>query len=300
MSKINIKVLSSFLIITFIFNTADAQKMDSKQEDWVSLFNGKNLDGWDIKIAGQKLNDNYKNTFRAEDSMLRIVYDDYKTFDDKYGHLYYKKPYSYYILRYQYRFRGNQTPGGETWNVRNSGVMIHSQSAKSLTINQNFPVSLEVQLLGGLGTGERHTGNVCTPGTQVHIDGKLDEAHCIDSKSKTYNGDQWVSMTVVLLGGSVIKHIVEGDTVLTYEKPEVGGGFVSKDADWKWGHVDNYQYWESRQNTPLKEGYIALQAESHPIDFRRIEILNLEGCTDKKAKNYKDYYVKSDNKQCRY
>ncbi|WP_018613852.1 3-keto-disaccharide hydrolase [Segetibacter koreensis] len=299
MIKIHVRVIFFFLFISCSFNVAYCQN-DSKQEDWVSLFNGKNLEGWNIKIAGQKLNDNYKNTFRVEDSMLRIVYDDYKTFDDKYGHLYYKKPYSYYILRYQYRFRGDQTPGGETWNVRNSGVMIHSQSAKSLTINQNFPVSLEVQLLGGLGKGERHTGNLCTPGTQVHVDGKISEAHCIDSKSKTYDGDQWVSMTVVVLGDSVIKHIVEGDTVLTYEKPEVGGGFVGKDADWKWGHVDNYQYWESRQNTPLKEGYIALQAESHPIDFRRIEILNLEGCTDRKAKNYKDYYIKSDNRKCLY
>jgi hypothetical protein len=172
MIKIHVKVIFFFLFISYSFNAAYCQN-DSKQENWVSLFNGKNLEGWDIKIAGQKINDNYKNTFRVEDSMLRIVYDDYKTFDDKYGHLYYKKPYSYYILRYQYRFRGSQTPGGETWNVRNSGVMIHSQSAKSLTINQNFPVSLEVQLLGGLGTGERHTGNLCTPGTQVHIDGKL-------------------------------------------------------------------------------------------------------------------------------
>ena len=299
MIKITIKLLW-LLFIVFFVQMADAQKNDTKSENWVSLFNGKNLDGWDIKIAGQKLNDNYKNTFRVEDSMLRVVYDDYKTFDDKYGHLYYKKPYSYYILRYQYRFRGNQTPGGESWNVRNSGVMIHSQSAKSLSINQNFPVSLEVQLLGGLGKGERHTGNVCTPGTQVHIDGKLDEAHCIDSKSKTYDGDQWVNMTVVVLGDSIIKHIVEGDTVLTYEKPEVGGGFVGGKNDWQWGHVDNYKYWESRQNTPLKEGYIALQAESHPIDFRKIEILNLEGCMDPKAKNYKDYYVKSDNRQCKY
>src|SRR3954453_6230154 len=196
MIKITIKLLW-LLFIVFFAQTAGAQKNDSKSEDWASLFNGKNLDGWDIKIAGQKLNDNYKNTFRVEDGMLRVAYDQYKTFDDKYGHLYYRKPYSYYILRFQYRFQGNQTPGGESWNVRNSGVMIHSQGARSLSINQNFPVSLEVQLLGGLGTGERHTGNLCTPGTQVHINGKIDPAHCIDSKSKTYDGDQWVNVTVV-------------------------------------------------------------------------------------------------------
>lgn len=300
MIKVYLKTGFTFLFTILAASLLTAQSHNSTKEDWKSLFNGKNLEGWDIKIAGQKVNDNYKNTFRVENGTIRVVYDDYKTFDDKYGHLYYKYPFSYYILRFQYRFLGNQTPGGETWNVRNSGVMIHSQSARSLTINQNFPVSLEVQLLGGLGTGERPTGNLCTPGTQVHYQGQLSEVHCIDSKSKTYNGDQWVNVTVVVLGDSVIKHIVEGDTVLTYQKPEIGGGFVGGKNDWKWGHVDNYKYWEARQNTPLKEGYIALQAESHPVDFRKIEILNLEGCMDKKAKNYKDYFVKSDNRQCRY
>jgi hypothetical protein len=267
---------------------------------WMSLFNGKDLTGWDIKVAGSKLNDNYKNTFRVQDGMIRIAYDQYKTFDGKYGHMYFRKPYSYYMLRFEYRFLGNQTPGGATWNVRNSGVMIHSQSARSLTINQEFPVSLEVQLLGGLNKGERHTGNLCTPGTQVHINGKLSQEHCTDSRSKTYNGDQWVHVTVVVLGDSVIKHIVEGDTVLVYQKPEIGGGWINKENDWKSGKVDNAQYWISKDGTPLKEGYIALQAESHPIDFRKIELLNLEGCTDPSAKNYKPYYVKSDNKQCKY
>jgi hypothetical protein len=178
--------------------------------------------------------------------------------------------------------------------------MIHSQSAQSLSIGQDFPVSLEVQLLGGLGKGPRHTGNLCTPGTQVYINGKLDQAHCIDSDSKTYDGDRWVTAEAIVYGDSVIHHLIEGDTVLTYQRPEVGGGFVSKDYDWKSAHIDNGEYWISRANTPLKEGYIALQAESHPIDFRSVEVLNLQGCTDPKALNYKSYYVKSDNTQCRY
>lgn len=287
----------ALLMLLFAF-TATAQKAANK--DWIQLFNGKNLDGWDIKIAGQPLNDNYKNTFRVEDGMLRIAYDQYTNFDGKFGHLYYNKPYSYYLLRYQYRFTGNQTPGGASWNIRNSGVMIHSQSAQSLSIGQDFPVSVEVQLLGGLDKGERTTGNICTPGTQVHINGELSMDHCVNSTSKTYNGDQWVSMTVLVLGDSIVKHIVESDTVLTYTKVEVGGGFVSKDYDFKSAHIDNVDYWQKLQNTPLATGYIALQAESHPIDFKNIELLNLEGCTDKKAKNYKSYYLKSDNKQCKY
>ena len=295
------QMLNCFTLVSFVLLfSGHGLSQASKAESWISLFNGKDLSGWDIKISGNKINDNYKKTSRVKDGTIRIAYDQYKQFDGKYGHMYYRKPYSYYKLRFEYRFLGNQTPGGATWNVRNSGVMIHSQSAESLTINQEFPVSLEVQLLGGLGKGERHTANLCTPGTQVHVDGKLREEHCTDSDSKTYNGDQWVQVIVVVLGDSVISHIVEGDTVLVYQKPEIGGGFVSKDNDWKSGKVDNAQYWINKDGSPLKEGYIALQAESHPVDFRKIELLNLEGCTDRSAKNYRAYYVKSDPGQCRY
>ena len=169
-------------------------------------------------------------------------------------------------------------------------------------MDQTFPVSLELQLLGGLGKGERHTGNLCTPGTQVYYHEKLDPNHCIDSDSKTYDGDQWVTSEAIVLGDSIVHHVVNGDTVLTYERPQVGGGFVGAGNDWKGGHFSDEaaQYWISRANTPLGEGYIALQAESHPIDFKNVEVLDLKGCTDPKALNYKSYYVKSDNAQCQY
>lgn len=292
--------LLSGLLCLLLSGCAVTAQTNPDKEEWLPLFNGKDLTGWDIKIAGQPLNDNYKNTFRVEDGILRIMYDQYQTFDGKYGHLYYKTPFSYYIVRFSYRFTGNQTPGGAVWNVRNSGVMVHSQSAASLSLGQDFPVSLEVQLLGGLGQGPRHTGNVCTPGTQVYTDGKLNPAHCIDSDSKTYDGDQWVSASAIVLGDSIIHHLIDKDTVLTYTRPEVSAEFISKTNDWKAAHVDNIAYWATRANTPLKEGYIALQAESHPIDFRSVEVLNLVGCTDPKALNYKSYFVKSDNTQCKY
>ena len=290
-----------FLLCFLGFLTVGCNRSEKiENEDWVSLFNGKDLTGWDLKISGEPLNENYKNTIRIEDSMLRVVYDEYETFNDKFGHLYYQQPFSFYKLRFQYRFTGNQTPGGAEWNVRNSGVMIHSQSAKSMEIDQDFPVSLEVQLLGGLNEGERTTGNLCTPGTWVHIDDTINMEHVINSSSKTYNGDQWVNVEVEVYGDSLIRHMVEGDTVLTYTKPRVGGGFVSETHNWEAAHIKNSKFWTDKDNTPLKEGYIALQAESHPIDFRKIELLNLEGCTDKSAKNYKSYYVKSNNSKCLY
>ena len=294
------KTIISLAVVAFLASCASPEKETKESEDWISLFNGKDLSGWDIKIAGHEMNDNYKNTFIVEDSMLRISYDEYTTFDDKFGHLYYQTPYSYYRLKFQYRFVGNQTPGGADWNVRNSGVMIHSQSAKSVEFNQDFPVSLEVQLLGGLGTGERPTANLCTPGTQAYMGDSLRTDHCISSSSKTYDGDRWVNVTVDVFGDSLIRHIVETDTVLTYTHPIIGGGFVSETHNWEAAHIENYMIWTDRDNTPLKEGYISLQAESHPIDFRDIVLLNLAGCKDPKAKNYKSYYIKAENSLCEY
>jgi hypothetical protein len=288
------------LLLIGCSNEEKTTDKDAGKEEWVSLFNGKDLAGWDIKITGQPLNDNYKNTIRVEDSIFRVVYDQYTNFDNKFGHIYYKTPYSYYLLRFQYRFTGDQTPGGADWNVRNSGVMIHSQSAQSVELNQEFPVSLEAQLLGGLGKGQRATGNICTPGTQVHMQGTLRTDHCISSSSKTYDGDQWVSVSLLVLGDSVVKHIVEGDTVLTYEKPQVGGGFVGPAYGWGRAGITDSTGWVAKDGSALKEGYIALQAESHPVDFRRIELLNLVGCMDPKASNYKSYYIKADNSQCKY
>ncbi len=286
------------LILSCLSLSALFAQSNPKKEEWQSLFNGKDLTGWDIKIANQPLNDNYKNTFLVEDNMLRVSYKEYDKFNDKYGHIYYKTPYSHYRIRFEYRFQGAQVPGGANWNVRNSGIMFHSQSAASLTFEQHFPVSLEMQLLGGLGKGTRHTGNLCSPGTIVDMNGKFANAHCIDSDSKTYDGDQWVKAEAIVLGDSVVYHLIEGDTVLAYQNIRIGG---TLDGDFrKMMNIADAGTWAPKLNTQLKEGYIALQAESHAIDFRGIELLNLKGCKNPKAVNYKSYYVKHDPSACKF
>lgn len=292
------------LLGLFFFAPKELGQNNPDHEDWISLFNGKDLSAWDIKIADRPLNDNYLNTFQVEDGMLRIVYDEYENFDDKYGHMYYKKPFSYYKLRFDYRFVGDQTPGGEAWNVRNSGIMVHSQSAASNTFEQHFPVSIEVQLLGGLSDDKvRTTANLCSPGTAVERFGAIDYSHCINSTSKTYHGDQWVNVEVVVMGEEYIAHLIDNDTVLRYEHPQIGGAFISKalkGQDWESMGVSNKEKWIAMEGERLSEGYIAVQAESHPIDFKNIELLDLCGCTDPKALNYKSYFIKSDNKACIY
>lgn len=298
-------VLGLFSLLgLFFFAPKELGQNNPDHEDWISLFNGKDLSAWDIKIADRPLNDNYLNTFQVEDGMLRIVYDQYENFDDKYGHMYYKKPFSYYKLRFDYRFVGDQTPGGEAWNVRNSGIMVHSQSAASNTFEQHFPVSIEVQLLGGLSDDKvRTTANLCSPGTAVERFGAIDYSHCINSTSKTYHGDQWVNVEVVVMGEEYIAHLIDNDIVLRYEHPQIGGAFISKalkGQDWGSMGVSNKEKWIAMEGERLSEGYIAVQAESHPIDFKNIELLDLCGCTDPKALNYKSYFIKSDNKACIY
>ena len=107
----------------------------------------------------------------------------------------------------------------------------------------------------------------------------------------------------IILGNESILHIVENDTVLKYTRPEIDSSFLSKDyngKDWDNFGVTNKEIWLDKAGKPIREGYIALQAESHPIDFKNIELLDLCGCMDKKAKNYKSYFIKNNSKKCIY
>jgi hypothetical protein len=264
-------------------------KIDPERKEWQQLFNGKNLQGWDVKIRGYQVKDNFGNTFRVENGVMKVGYEKYDKFNERFGHIFYREKFSHYIIAVEYRFVGEQCPGGPNWATRNSGIMLHSQSAESMGKDQDFPISIEVQLLGGLGKGPRTTANLCTPGTNVEMDGKLFTQHCINSKSKTYEGDQWVRVEVEVRGDQQIKHLIDGQVVLSYERPQIGGGNVS-------GHNEAVK----KDGTLLKEGYITLQSESHPVEFRKVELLNLSGCTDPKAGNYKSYYVDSDNSKCKY
>ncbi len=264
-------------------------KNDPDKKEWQQLFNGKDLKDWMPKITGYDLNDNFGNTFRVANGMMQVGYEKYDKFNDRFGHIFYKDKFSYYIIVVEYRFTGDQAPGGANWATRNSGIMLHCQDPKTMGKNQDFPISIEAQLLGGLSKGPRSTLNLCTPGTNVEMDGKLFTPHCINSKSKTYDGDQWVRAEVEVRGNESIKHIIDGQVVLSYEKPQIGGGNVS-------GHDPKVK----EDGKMLSEGYISLQSESHPVEFRKVELLNLCGCMDTKAINYKSYFVKADNTKCKY
>lgn len=254
------------IVLCFLMISSSCTMFNKGQEGdkWISLFNGEDLDGWTPKIKGYALGDNFGNTFRVEDGVIKVAYDQYEKFDSKFGHLFYAEPFSHYRLRFDYRFTGEQTPGGPGWAFRNSGIMLHCQDPKTMRKDQDFPVCIEAQLLGGNGKNERSTGNMCSPGTHIVMDGQLVTNHCVSSQSKTFHGDQWVTMEVEVHGGGVIKHIINGEVVMAYEQPQLD----EKDADAK-KLIKN-------GDKRLRSGYISLQAESHACEFRNIEVLPLE------------------------
>jgi hypothetical protein len=256
-------ILASAMLAAASSDVRGQQDLAAK-EDWTPLFNGKNLDGWTPKIKGYDLADNFGNTFRVENGVLKVSYDQYTKFDGKFGHLFYKTKFSHYKLHIEYRFVGEQCPGGPSWAYRNSGVMLHGQSPETMGKDQEFPVSIEVQFLGGDGKGARPTANVCTPGTNIVMKDKLITQHCNNSQSKTFNGDEWVTIDVEVHGNGLIKHKVDGETVIEYEKAQLD----DKDADAR-KLIKNGE-------KMIDEGTISLQSESHPIEFRKVEILELK------------------------
>ncbi len=247
-------------------HTNNGKVLPVNGETWISLFNGKDLTGWTPKFAGHDLGVNYKNTFRAEDGVLKVAYDQYEQFDGKFGHLFYEHEYSHYRLRLEYRFLGEQMPGAPGWAFRNSGVMIHGQPAASMKKDQNFPVSIEVQMLGGDGENDRPTGNLCTPGTHVVMQNALVKNHCINSRSATFHEDDWITLEVEVRGNDIIRHFINGELVIEYTKPQYDPN--DKDA----------QPLIEKQNGSLvlDHGTISLQAESHPCEFRNIQLLLLD------------------------
>ena len=248
------------LVLILLLAISCKKKPQTEESQWIQLFNGKDLVDWQPKFNHYELGHNLNNTFRVEDGLMTVSYDEWDSISDEFGHIFYRDMFSHYILRVEYRFTGEQVPGGPGWAFRNNGAMLHCQSPESMLVDQDFPVSIEGQLLGG--EGERTTGNLCTPGMNVYIADTLVEQHCINSTSRLYPGDQWVTIEFHVYGDEAIYHIMEGDTVMAYSKPQVGGN----------GVPEGYHL---MPGTLVGEGYISFQAESHPTQFRKIELLDL-------------------------
>jgi hypothetical protein len=253
------------------------------RSDWQTIFNGRDLNGWVMKLAHHELGDNYADTFSVENGAIRVMYDRYEDFGARFGHLFYKQKLSHYVLALEYRFFGDQAKGGPGYARLNSGVMVHSQAPETILKDQDWPISVEAQFLAG----GRTTMNVCTPGTEIFMKGEMVKTHCVNSTSKIYGNNEWVAVEVEVLGSERVRHLIDGQSVLQYEKPMIGGGVAT-----------GFDPAIKKDGAILEDGYIGLQAESQPVEFRNIRLLNLSGCMDRKASAYRAYFVHRDDSRC--
>lgn len=258
----------AFVLCLAIVSCNNKTESSEKHAEWRQLLKEDNLDDWTVKIAGYEVGNNYGNTFRLEDGVLKVRYDEeaYPDFQNRFGHLFFNETFSHYLLRLQYRFVGEQAKGAPSWAFRNSGVLFHGQSPESMALNQDFPVSIEYQLLGSDATREQVTGSVCTPGTNIVIGDELIIDHCTQSSSVAKMDDRWVTAELEVRGNKVVKHIIDGDTVMVYKHPQLD---------------EREQYYEkilelNNDEQMLSSGTISLQSEGHPCDFKNVEIKVLE------------------------
>ena len=256
---------------------------------WINLI--QNFSDWDLKLRYQNLNVNWNNTFQMVGGVLTVDYSNYVDFtNEPFGHACYKvRPFSYYYLRAEYQVWGNQVPLGPGWALQNNGFMLHSQSMASMGLNQDFPMSLEAQLLGP-GNGSS-TMNLCTPGSAFYTTatgGTVNLNHCINATSqpRAAVNTGWQPVSALVLADSVVRHYVNNVLVLTYYRTVQYQGNVSGNTI----TITN--------NAPLNQGYITIQAESHPYRFRRIDVVNLMGCMTVGNANYKSYLIKHDPNAC--
>lgn len=236
-------------------------------ETWRPIFNGRDLQGWVPKVNHHPLGENWRDTFRVRDGRLVVSYDKYDVFKDEFAHLIYRTPLANYRLRLEYRFVGPQTPGAPAWAVRNSGVMLHGQAPETMALDQSFPVSVEAQFLGGAPGETRPTGNVCTPGVTISIGGVPKREHCLNSSSRTYPEGEWVRFEAEVRGGRLIRHKINGETVMEYSDVRL--------APAEYAQLGADAAALPKNAAPLEAGYISLQGEGHPIEFRRIEAMEL-------------------------
>ena len=255
------KLFLSALILLLFSCGGNKLTTDNNNKKWVSLFNGKNLDGWQIKIAGYPLGDNHGNTFRVEDGILSTRYNQYDSFRSKFGALYFNKKYTNYRLKVEYRFVGDLTPGAPAWGFRDGGIQYHCQSPATVGLTQPFPVCLEYNLHGGNGKDDRPVGEICVSGMLVEVEGKRNTSNCTPATVKrTFHGDQWVTAEIDVRD-SVITHYVNGEEILRYKNPKydpahaVAKAFIVNGDD------------------KVRSGYISIQSNSHPMDFRKVEIM---------------------------
>lgn len=254
-------------VATIALCATSCASAQAPESGWRKLFDGRTLDGWTPKIRGFPLGENHQNTFRVRDGAIAVSYDGYDTFGERFGHLFYRAPFKAYRLRLEYRFLPDHPVDTPAWAIANSGVMIFSQDPKGMAVGDSFPVSVEAQLLGEAPGQARTNGNMCSPGTHVVMEGKLVTQHCVNSKTPSGPNNVWRQFEVEVKPTGEVIQKVDGAVTIAYSD-------VQLDPT---GNMANSKPLVEAAGGKVKldGGYISLQSEGNPIEFRNIEIMEL-------------------------
>jgi hypothetical protein len=242
--------------------------VSAPQGAWVALFNGRDLNGWTVKIAGHDVGDNYRDTFRVADGLLQVSYKQYERFDDRFGSLFYNQPFSHYWIRAEYRMSGDLARGAPRWAFKNSGIQLHCQAPQTMRKAQQFPVAVEFDLVGGRVIGSRPTGDVCQSGTHVLIDGQPLRQMCSTLSDITIRDDQWVTVLAEVDADRRVRQIVNGALIVEYTNLTLDDS-----------NADARRLDPAGRGRTVASGYISIQSNGYPIEFRKIEILSLDEAT---------------------
>ncbi len=256
-----LKILGLMLLLLSVA----CNSKNTTENEWISLFNGKDLSGWTPKFYHHEVGENYADTFRVQDSSIVVAYDNYDSFDETYGHLFYDEAFASFHLKFKYRFTDEWMEDAPSYTYRNSGVMFHSQAPETILKEQDWPLSVEYQMLAEAEPGKsRPTGNMCSPGTDVYYQGEKSNDHCINSSSPTFRWDTWVDADLIVYQDSLIIHKVNGKEVLRYTDTQIGGAVAN-----------GYNPKLKVDGQALKSGYIGLQAEGQGVIFKDIKLKKL-------------------------
>ena len=207
----------------------------------ISLFNGKNLDGWHMDVPALEKDSTLQNPFIVRDGYLVSL-------GEPRGHLITDTIYSNYRLIVEYRFPDE--PG-------NCGVLVHASTPRALY--EMFPQSIEVQMM------HQHAGDfwcivedITVPNMVKRRGPKetwgITEGENRRIKNLTEHSEkplgEWNRMTVEAVDDS-IKVWVNGDLV-------------------------NFGY-----DATATEGHIALQAEGAEVEFRKLKLIPITSITEK-------------------
>lgn len=228
-------------------------------DGWVNLFNGKDLTGWVPLIHKHKVGENVYDTFRADsvNKVIKVLYDKYPNleFGGRCGNLYYNRRLTNYRIKVTYRFQEPLVKNPVGWSKNNSGLMIFGIDPATVTGDPEFPPLIEIQLLGSPsqpGGGGTTSPNYCEPGgmtMQQHTGGCGN-----NGTGKTPNpAAQWTTVEADV-------HVT-GQTKI-YQHPDTTNAVLT---------MSGPRY----QNAAVTGGYIALQSEGQPIEYKDILLKEL-------------------------